>query len=289
MKSRAYAKINLFLKILRKRPDGYHDLETLFHPIDLYDDLELTATGSEISTVTRHSSLPSDESNLCLRAAHLLKNATHFGGGAHILLTKRIPLGAGLGGGSADAAAVLRGLNLLWNVRLPDETLRELAAQLGADVPFFLLGRSAYATGRGDLLSPVDISLPYWIVVATPPLHVSTSWAYAHCTPRNEDDSTHETLERIGNLADPATVRSLMVNDFEPSVMQAFPGIRSIKKLFLEHGAIAALMSGSGSSVFGLFAEESRARTVAASLAPDHVVSLTRPGFRPAGTDAVTP
>lgn len=289
MKIRAYAKINLLLKILRKRPDGYHDLETVFHPIDLFDELVLTRTAEELSIVTRHTSLPPDESNLCLRAARLLRDAAGVHGGVHIELQKRIPLGAGLGGGSSDAAAVLRHLNTLWNLHLPRQQLRELALQLGSDVPFFLLGRSAHATGRGDILHPLDLALPYWIVVATPPVHVSTAWAYAHCTPRNQDASTEDTLKQLTALSDPAVAGEALVNDFEPHVMQVFPGIRSIKKHFLERGAAAALMSGSGSSVFGLFAEESRARAAAAALAANHVVTLTPPGFHPPGDDRQTP
>lgn len=273
---RAYAKINLGLRILARRPDGYHDIETIFHQINLYDEIELTQSEGGIHCITSGADI-AEETNLCVRAARLLQSATGASHGVTIQLTKRIPIGAGLGGGSADAAATLRGLNILWGLRLSDADLRQLAAQLGSDVPFFILGGTALGTGRGEILEPLELSIPYWIVVCIPQVHVSTAWAYSQVSPARERNITSVGTFRRDGIFD----FTMLQNDFEPVVFRAYPEIAALKEELLRRGAVCALMSGSGSSVFGLFSDEQQARRAERELSRSYTVSLTEPFFKP--------
>ena len=179
MKLRAYAKINIGLNILGKRSDGYHDLETIFHEIDCFDEIEFEQH-DKVAMTADSILVPIDESNLCLSAANLLQKEKHVRPGVMIHLKKNIPIGAGLGGGSSDAAAVLCGLNHFWKLKLSNNQLRTLAAQIGSDVPFFIDGGTAYATGRGEILESFSLVLPFWIAVVTPLIRISTAWAYNH-------------------------------------------------------------------------------------------------------------
>lgn len=274
---RAYAKINLGLRILRKRPDGYHDIETMFHRIDISDEISFEMA----ETITVESSgteVPNDRTNLCVRAAEALRAATGFSGGVTMRLQKSIPVGAGLGGGSANAAAVLRSLGRFWGVPVASDLRFEIARGLGADVPYFLAPGSAYATGTGDTLAYDDLTLPYAILVVHPGLHVSTPWAYAHCTPRERRGLP--TLKEIWQTAsqNPEVLRTMIDNDFEPVVYTAHPVIRQLRDVLLDNGAILALLSGSGSSVFGLFPTEESAASAATGL-PTSYRSFVTPRF----------
>lgn len=273
----SYAKINLGLRILRKRPDGYHDIETIFYEVHPFDVLTLTEHAT-IEFHTDHPSLSSDDSNLCIRAARLLQQKFDIQKGVHIELKKTIPLGAGLGGGSSNAAATLVGLNKLWNLHCSSQQLEHLAAQLGSDVPFFIRGGCALATGRGERLSHVHVTVPYWILVATPPVHVSTAWAYTalNFLDSREPHYAHVVSELLSNNLDALLT---MTNDFEPIVFDHFPAIRKLKEFFTVQGALFTLMSGSGSSVFGFFPDRETAERVQSNL-PTNVVSfLTPPNF----------
>ena len=280
MTLRAYAKINLLLRILRKRDDGYHELETLFHPIDLFDEIELDATGTALRCTSDNPALPNDESNLCLRAAGLLQTASGSATGATIRVKKRIPIGAGLGGGSADAAAVLTGLNVLWNTGFSLPDLQRLGLQLGSDVPYFLVGGPAYATGRGEVLAPFDLSLPYWIVVVVPPVSVSTAWAYSVCTPRNEPPLGPVSLRKSLQSTDGSQISSALVNDFVGAVSSSYPHVPETVHTLLQAGALHAQMSGSGSSVYGLFSTRETAESAVGKLPPDRITAITSPSFR---------
>lgn len=275
------AKINLGLYILRTRPDGYHDILTVFHRVALADTVTLEpAAGIVVRSST--PGVPENEENICHRAAAALRAAVGTTAGVQITLEKRIPVGGGLGGGSSNAAAVLMNLPALWDVYIPDEAIRTIGASLGADVPFFLQERSALATGRGDVLDPFDLRIPYTILVCSPGIMVSTAWAYGSVTPRDEPDLDLRTLLLHG-FRQPALLRRMLRNDFEKAVFAAHPLIGELKEHLLRSGAVYAAMSGSGSSVYGLFADRDAALAAARPLREsDLLVSLTPPDPGPA-------
>jgi 4-diphosphocytidyl-2-C-methyl-D-erythritol kinase len=267
---RAYAKINLGLRVTGKRADGYHEIRTVFHRIGLFDDIVLRPEG-EISVRTTDPAAPSDETNICHTAALMLRETLDAGTGVRIDITKRVPVGAGLGGGSADAAAVLRSLPALWGKSVPDEDLRTLALRLGSDVTFFLGEDTAVGTGRGEILEYFRLDVPFALLLCTPPLQVSTRWAYSHITPRSGEGEDLRSI-LIRGMSDPTLLRKHIVNDFESPVFREHPVIRSIKESMVRDGALFSLMSGSGSSVYGFFYD-----TEAAGLAAAPLESL---GFR---------
>ncbi|WP_457651782.1 4-(cytidine 5'-diphospho)-2-C-methyl-D-erythritol kinase [Rhodocaloribacter sp.] len=262
----APAKINLGLHVLRKRPDGYHDLETVLLRIGWAD--RLTARPSDRLTLTcSDPALPTDEGNLCMRAALRLREAFGVTRGAALHLDKRVPYGAGLGGGSSDAAATLRLLVALWGLDASEARLHRLAAALGSDVPFFLGPEAAFATGRGERLLPLrdprtgaPYRLPFPLVVVAPPVHVSTPAAYALVRPRAADRPDLRALVASNDLA---RWRAELVNDFEAPVFAAHPALRRVKERLVEAGAGYASLSGSGAAVFGLFEDAARAQAAA--------------------------
>jgi 4-diphosphocytidyl-2-C-methyl-D-erythritol kinase len=286
---RAYAKINLGLLVLRRRPDGFHDIATVFHRIDLFDELELAAS-DRVTLASDDPAIPTDERNLCVRAALLLKEHLGISRGVDIRLTKRIPAGAGLGGGSSDAAVVLKHLPPLWGADIRKETLAGLALRLGSDVPYFLSTGSAFALGRGEILEPIDLRVPYTILLCNPGIHVSTAWAYAHVTLSAGADPG--ILKRLlhGTLPSPGELARGLRNDFEECVFREYPGVGALKRTMIDGGAIFASMSGSGSSVYGFFDDPTRAGGVAEQLRKKgFVVSLTAPNFRPSPDDTSEP
>lgn len=279
--ARSYAKINLGLRIIRKRPDGFHDIETVFHRVGLHDIIEIREA-DEISVVSTDPAAPSDQTNLAYRAAALLREASGAKAGAGISITKRIPVGAGLGGGSSNAATVLNGLQEFWNVRVPAERLQEIALQLGSDVPYFLGGGSAEAHGRGERLTYLALVIPYAILVCTPGLHVSTAWAYRSVTPRGSEPLRPLKDELADALQRPELLPAALANDFEPPVFASFPAIAEAKETLLATGAICASMSGSGSSVFGFYRTTEEAESASRMFrAPGMTTHVTPPLFRP--------
>jgi len=269
MRVLAPAKINVFLRITGRRPDGYHLLDSLMVPISLHDeiDLEVWDVGrgarTEKNTITvtcDDPTLPADETNLAYKAAALLGKETGVNARIAIALRKRIPAGAGLGGGSSDAAAVLKGLNVLLSLGFNEDRLRTLASQLGADVPFFIPCRPARVQGVGEILTPLPPLPVKWFVVIVPPFGVSTRWAY-----RRFDELLSQT-DAVGNFTLtngrwPET--ELFVNDLERAVIPAHPLLGELKTRLLQSGAETALMSGSGSAVFGMFHNQSLAEQAA--------------------------
>ncbi|MCR4829584.1 MAG: 4-(cytidine 5'-diphospho)-2-C-methyl-D-erythritol kinase [Bacteroidales bacterium] len=251
-------KINLGLHVVRRREDGYHDLETIFLPVPLSDELEITPA-PQLSFEQDGIPLDSDaEGNLVLKAYRIMQQ--EFGeriGPVHIRLTKHIPFGAGLGGGSSDAAFALKMLNGLFDMQLSSSKLCRLAARLGADVPFFIDNRAAFATGIGDQLTPLTSNpLKGWrLVLAKPNEAVTTAEAYRGIVPR-EQRGAHDPLQ--GDLTVLVTHpvdewKKLIVNDFEPSVFAVHPRIAQAKEAIYAAGARYAAMSGSGATVFGIF------------------------------------
>ena len=278
---KAFAKINIGLLITGKRPDGYHTLETVFAPINWYDELTF-ASADELGMTCSNLDLPSDDSNLCLKAARALREYAGIDKGVSIRLTKNIPFGAGLGGGSSDAATTLRTLNMLWDIHASPDDLHALAVKLGADVPFFLESSGlAFASGIGELLQDLACSLPFHIVTVFPGEHISTVWAYRNFYPRFERVSP-DLRSMVKQLAEKRdlTVLPAFENDFEPVVFDHYPSVREVKEGLLEQGALFASLSGSGSAVFGLFDGKREAEKAMQRFSKHYPANLTPPSFR---------
>lgn len=263
-KEYAPAKINLFLDVISKREDGYHDLGTAFQTIDAGDTLE--ASLRKDSTITLRYNKPQDypvETDLVYRAAHLLQSEFQVKSGVDLYLHKIMPIGAGLGAGSADAAAALRLLNKIWGLSLTSATLESLGARLGADVPFLIQGGLALAEGIGDVLTPMPpIKWPNGMVllIATPLCFVPTKVAYAGVKPSGEAH-WRQWKSNFNSSSIPE-----LFNKFEESVLPQFPAIAKMKSDFLELGALSSLMSGSGASVFAFFERAKDAELAAIKL-----------------------
>jgi len=265
MRIRAPAKINLSLRVVGKRSDGYHFLDTVMVPIGLYDEItiagtRLAKTGRESLKVTcSHPLVPSGEENLVYRAAALLLGRKGIRGRVRIHIRKRIPVGGGLGGGSSDAAATLKGLNRLFRLGCGRRELLSLAASLGADVPFFIYGCPARAKGIGERLHPLASFPRLWVIVLYPGFPVSTGWVYRHWL-AGKLTKTIENTRINFSVREPERLKRLLVNDLEKVASRRYPRIALLKKRLMEEGAAGALMSGSGSSVFGIFSSEQTAR-----------------------------
>ena len=265
----APAKINLYLAIKGKRADGFHDLETRMVKITLADRLRLTRRDSGITVQCPESDLPTGEGNLVHRAASIFLAALGTGGGVHIVLEKKVPIAAGLGGGSSDAAAVLRGLNTLYGSPFSAEQLADLARPLGADVPFFVDDCiAAWATGIGDEIHAEAVSPAGWIVLVNPGFPVSTQWVYENFTLTTAGNPYILGRDFVhGNDACVGPVNLPLYNDLEAVTIGKYPELGRIKDELLADGAHGALMSGSGPTVFGLFENEAQAQKSVARFA----------------------
>ncbi len=252
MTIKANCKINLGLHVISKREDGYHELETVMLPVcGLYDVVDVERGEQETICFCGSGFVvdcPEDR-NLCVRAARLMQERFCVGG-VNIRLDKRVPFGAGLGGGSSDATAVIVAINDIFELGMDKPALAELAAELGSDTPFFVYNTPQLCRGRGEIMTSVDVDLRgLWLAVAKPlDDSVSTKEAYSGITPKQPERSLVELLKE-----DVATWQATVVNDFEPHIFAAHPIIKNLKQSMLDAGALYAAMSGSGSAVFGLF------------------------------------
>jgi 4-diphosphocytidyl-2-C-methyl-D-erythritol kinase len=279
----AHAKINLGLRVLGKRPDGFHQILTVFQEVAFHDTLYFRHADAAFAFTANHPDVPGDDANLIVRAVRLIEQATDCPMRVVIHLDKQIPLGAGLGGGSSNAAAALRGLNQLFDLRLSQADLATLGAQLGSDVAFFVYGGTALASGRGEQVQPLADLDPTWVLLVNPGLHVSSAWAYKNL---NLKLTNFQGLNSVcpkfeeGQIA--GIRRVLAGNALEEPVMRQYPVIREIKATIQACGAEWTLMSGSGSTVFGLFTRKDAAEHARRHLErqrsehPDWLVVLTR-------------
>jgi len=261
MRVLAPAKVNLYLRVIGRRSDGYHLLDSLMVPVSLFDEITIEATSGQtyIAVTCDDAMIPSDETNLAYRAAALLCKETGTQARIFIDLHKHIPAGAGLGGGSSDAAAVLKGLNTLLSLKLSEDRLCALGARLGADVPFFIPCRPARVEGIGEILTAAPPLPSCWLVIVVPPFGVSTPWAYRRF------DELPAAEKPQAAMVHPWPSPESLVNDLERAVIPEYPQIRRMKDALLRLGAEGALMSGSGSAVFGVFQKRltaEQARTV---------------------------
>jgi 4-diphosphocytidyl-2-C-methyl-D-erythritol kinase len=273
---RVPAKINLWLEVLRKRSDGYHDLSSLMLPIAVYDRIRIEfKPAGPVKAVCRGARLPSGERNLAVRAALRYLEKCGLRSGAEIEIDKDIPVGAGLGGGSADAAGVLLAMNENFDWRLPMEELEGLAAGLGADVPFFLRQRPALASGVGEVLEDVDGAPAYPLLLVKPGMSVSTRWVYESLKLTRGASKIKLNCFK----ADPWRLDGVIENDLESVTLQEYPAVAGIKSWLRLQGALAALMSGSGPTVFGVFESREQAQVAEAAARerwPDCWVRATR-------------
>lgn len=263
----APAKINLGLHVLRKRPDGYHAVETVLHRIEWADTVAVSEAET-LSMTCSDPALPTGDDNLCMEAARKLADACDVDRGAQIHLEKVLPYGAGLGGGSSDAVATLRVLDALWETNASDDLLYRIATSIGSDVPFFLQDApAALATGRGELLEPLmgekgAYCLPYPVVVVVPDVHISTPEAYQQVTPSHEDRPDLPPLVRSNDLE---RWSDALVNDFEGPMTSAEPQIAAVQAMLRAQGAGYVSLSGSGAAVYGVFDDPDAAHTAYAA------------------------
>ncbi|QJC50181.1 4-(cytidine 5'-diphospho)-2-C-methyl-D-erythritol kinase [Paenibacillus albicereus] len=257
---KAPAKINLLLDVLRKREDGFHEVEMIMTMVDLSDRLEMEELQRDAIIISSQAGyIPLDEKNLAFQAARLIKERYDVKKGVYIHLDKKIPVAAGLAGGSSDAAAALRGLNRLWQLGIPEEELSLLGAELGSDVPFCVTGGTALATGRGEKLEPIENPPSCWVVLAKPPINVSTADVYGRF--RAGAIEQHPSLPRMLDAIRAGSFTGVceeLGNVLEDVTLRLYPEVRMLKESMLRLGADGVLMSGSGPTVFGLVSKEAK-------------------------------
>lgn len=286
----SFAKINLGLRVGDKRPDGYHDIETVFQTISLADELTFEA-GETLVLASDDPSMPTDGNNIIVKAAALLSERAGLKAGASIFLKKRIPSPGGLGGGSSNAAVTLLALNYLWEMNFSIAELASIGSGLGADVPFFLTGGTAKGSGRGDMIESIaeEFSSPGMVIV-TPDVAISTSQAYRliaeyNLTKIKADNNLNVCRFGAGALVPSAAT---LINDFENPIFALYPEISDVKHWLLDNGASAAVMSGSGASVAGFFDNEETRQTAMKALGQKvnwrsfAVVAISRKEYREA-------
>lgn len=267
----SYAKINLFLEVIGRRADGFHDIETVFQTIELHDSLRFEACGGDVTLTCSDPLLECGDSNLVIKAARMIAAEVGVSHGARIHLDKRIPMAAGLAGGSGNAAATLLALNTLWDTRLSLDTLAALALRLGSDVPYCLTGGTMLGLKRGEVLSTLAPLPETWFVLVHPAISISAARAYTSPHLRYADGPVDDGRTEASNVA----LRALYTNDYpralfnrlEGPIFIDYPEVADVKRRLLEAGCLGALMSGSGSTVFGVCASEADANRVASHFA----------------------
>lgn len=268
MKYKALAKINLGLDVVRKREDGYHEVRMIMQNIGIYDELDMTITEAPgILLETNREDLPTDEGNLVYRAAKLLMDEFQVAKGVRISLKKQIPVAAGMAGGSSDAAAAMIGVNELFGLGLTQQELMDRAVKIGADVPYCIMGGTALAEGIGEVLSKLPPMPDCMILIAKPPIDVPTKFVYGNL--RANELETHPDIDAMIQDLQGKNLEhmcQIMGNVLETVTIPAYPVIDEIKKLMIESGAVGAMMSGSGPTVFGIFTDQESAKRAEAAV-----------------------
>lgn len=259
---KAYGKINLGLDVIRKRPDGYHDLDMIMQMVDVYDDVIITKIeGSDIVVKTDTTILSNGKDNLAYMAAKMLRDEFGITQGLEIKINKRIPIAGGMAGGSSDCATTLIGVNQMFDLGLDKKELMERGVKLGADVPYCILGGTAIARGIGEVLTPLPTPPKCHVIIAKPPVSVSTAFVYGHIRP---DEITKrpdiEEMAKSIREQDLYKLSNLLYNVMEDVTIPQYPIIQDIKNVMLDNGALNAIMSGSGPTVFGLYDNKEKAK-----------------------------
>ena len=273
---KSHAKVNIGLQILDQRPDGYHNIHTLFQELDFHDTITLEKIDSRCEFSSNVDWLKNDESNLCVKAWQKMVDSFDVGG-VSIQLEKRIPAGSGLGGGSSNAASILKGLRELYELNVSDDELESIGADLGADVPFFIQGKTQIGEGIGDILNPIESVFMGTYLLVVPNLHIDTKWAYGKA--KNILDKPIEIVNFAGFNRKGIIPFELFENDFEAIVVPAYPEIGQIKNSLRAHKARFASLSGSGSTVFGIFDEEADAKSAESYFLSRYNTFLTSPSL----------
>jgi len=271
------AKVNIGLKILNPRDDGYHDIATVFQEINLFDIITISKKGEICNFNSNVNWLKNNTDNLCVVAYEIMKNNFDISG-VEIDLIKKIPRGSGLGGGSSNAANVLKGIRSLFNLKVSDKDLEEISTQIGADVPFFIRGSAQVGEGIGDILTPLKTKINGKYLIIIPDIEIDTSWAYSKF--KNDLDSSSSSIN-FASLSNEKT-RGLdrlkfFENDFESIVVPTYPEIGKIKKALLAQGAEFASLSGSGSTVFGIFNDDASLNNAFSYFSPKYKTFITNP------------
>ena len=271
------AKVNIGLKILNPRDDGYHDIATVFQEIDLFDIINISKNSEYCNFNSNVTWLRNDKENLCIVAYEIMKNNFDING-IDIDLIKNIPRGSGLGGGSSNAANVLKGIRSLYNLKISDSDLEEISTQIGADVPFFIRGSAQVGEGIGDILTPLKTKINGKYLIIIPDIEIDTSWAYSKF--KNDLDSSSSSIN-FASLSNEKTSGlgrlKFFENDFESIVVPTYPEIGKIKKALLAQGAEFASLSGSGSTVFGIFNDDASLNNAFSYFSPKYKTFITNP------------
>ena len=274
----SFAKINLYLRVIGKRPDGYHEIETLFQQVDLNDKIILEKCNKGIKIICKNPYVPDDENNLCYKAAKSLEEAAGKTFGCKIYIHKKIPIAAGLGGGSSNAAVTLLGLNYLWNLNFDKKNLLNIANAIGSDVPFFIEGGSATGRGRGEILTPVNLDQNYWCAIASFPIKISSRWAYQISNFNLTNTKKSTTLLSFKKTVTPLKYwNDNFKNDLEKVVFNHYHLLKQTRDQLEEMGAFFARMSGSGSCIFGLFENFDKAQRAQELLKHKIKVNIVKP------------
>lgn len=269
MLERGYAKINFSLDVLSKRDDGYHEIRSVMHTISLHDRIIITKIDEGIELSTNRSYLPTDERNLCYRIAKYMQETYKLPFGMHIELLKMIPVSAGLAGGSADAAATLRAINTMYRLGLSLSELAKIGERFGSDIPFCIYGGTMLVEGRGERVTQINHTLTCYGVVCKPRAHISTATIYEHFELGAQKETTDAVIQALRDNNYPALCASIS-NMLESVTVQKEPIIQSLKERMCELGLDVALMSGSGSTVYGLTQDKELARRVSEQLRKEY-------------------
>jgi 4-diphosphocytidyl-2-C-methyl-D-erythritol kinase len=271
---KSHAKVNIGLQIRNLRPDGYHNIHTVFQELDFHDTIRLEKRDSCCQFSSNVDWLAKDDSNLCVKAWQKMVDV--FGlGGVSIELEKRIPAGGGLGGGSSNAATILKGLCKLYELDVSDHELETMGIDLGADVPFFIKGKTQIGDGIGEILKPIETIINGCYLLVVPDLHIDTKWAYGEF--KNILDKPNEIVNFLGFIRKEIIPFELFENDFEAIVVPAYPEIGQIKNSLRAHGARFASLSGSGSTVFGVFDKDADAKSAESHFSSRYNTFITNP------------
>ncbi|NHZ86276.1 MAG: 4-(cytidine 5'-diphospho)-2-C-methyl-D-erythritol kinase, partial [Planctomycetia bacterium] len=271
---KAHAKVNIGLQVRGRREDGFHNIHTLFQELELHDRVLLEKQQSDWSIKINSPTVPTDESNTCIQAYLAIKNSFPQIDGISITLNKRIPSGAGLGGGSSDAATVLKGLRELFDLPVNNERLSEIAVKIGADVPFFILGGTQIGNGIGNVLAPLSKPIEGFYLLVIPDIFISTAWAYKTLKKHLKGDTDRPNFAHF--LERKNLPKVIFDNDFERIVIPTYPKIGEIKEGLLETGASYTSLSGSGSTVFGIYDDEASAKQAESHFQKQYHTFLTR-------------